>query len=341
MIAPLRLILDREALIGNWRALARLSGSAACGAAVKADGYGLGAAGVVQALAAAGCCDFFVATWAEAQALAPLGISVSVLHGVRAEDMTVALTLPGARPVLNSVEQVARWRAAGGGACDLMVDTGMNRLGLAPGEIGVADGLAIDTLMSHLASADEDVPNNAAQAAALAGLRGRTSARRLSLANSAGIALGPDYAFDLTRPGLALYGGVPRASLAPLIRQVIFPEAQILQRRVLKAGSAIGYNATYVAAADMPVAIVNLGYADGYWRGFSSKGCARSGDAVLPVLGRVSMDLTAIDLSAAPQLGEGDWVRFDFALAESAAQSGMSPYELLTGLGNRFDRSWA
>ena len=131
MAAPLRLALDGAALADNWRALDRLSGAAACGAAVKADGYGLGAGEVVIRLAAAGCRDFFVATWAEAEALAPLGLSLSVLHGVRDEDMGAALAGIG-RPVLNTPAQVARWRTVGGGACDAMVDTGMNRLGLSP-----------------------------------------------------------------------------------------------------------------------------------------------------------------------------------------------------------------
>ena len=127
--SPLRLRLDSAALVHNWRWLAERSGPAACGAAVKADGYGLGAGAIVRHLAAAGCRHFFVATWAEAAALMPLpaGVSLSVLHGVGVTDMVAARTLP-ARPVLASVEQVARWRAAGEGRpCDVMVDTGMNR----------------------------------------------------------------------------------------------------------------------------------------------------------------------------------------------------------------------
>lgn len=345
MTAPLRLSLDTAALLANWRALDRLSGSAACGAAVKADGYGLGAHGVVARLADAGCRDFFVASWVEAAALAePVtarGVSLAVLHGVRAEDMPLAAQ-GFAKPVLNTVEQVMRWRAAGGGRCDVMVDTGMNRLGLSPEHVaaGLLDGLAIDTLMSHLACADEDSAMNARQAAALRALAGRTSARRLSLANSAGIALGVDYAFDLTRPGLALYGGVPRGELAGVLRQVVSPEAQILQRRTLQAGDTIGYNARFTASAPLEVAILNIGYADGYWRGFSNVGCARDGEATLPVIGRVSMDLTAISVAAAPGLREGDWVTLDYALPVAAAQSGMSQYELLTGLGQRFERRW-
>lgn len=342
MNSPLRLRIDAAALAHNWQTLARMSGRATCGAAVKADGYGLGATEVARRLAAAGCRDFFVATWAEAAALAPLGIDVSVLHGVRAEDMPGAMTLTGARPVLSSAAQVARWRGAGGGRCDVMVDTGMNRLGVSVDEIlgGLLDGLVIDTLMSHLACADEDVAMNAVQRDRLVGVSERVAARRLSLANSAGIALGPDYAFDLTRPGLALYGGVPRAEFAGRIAQVATPEAQVLQRRDLSAGDTIGYNATFSAPHDMPVAILNIGYADGYWRGFSNSGTARAGDAVMPVIGRVSMDLIAVDVSAAPGVGEGDWVSLDFGLPVAAARSGMSQYELLTGLCGRFDRIW-
>ena len=341
MNAPLRLSLDADALVANWRALDRMSGRAACGAALKADGYGLGALGVARRLAAAGCRDFFVATWAEASALASLGLPISVLHGVRAEDMTAALA-SAARPVLNTSAQIVRWRAAGGGACDVMVDTGMNRLGVAPAEVmaGLLDGLAIDTLMSHLACADEDSPMNQRQRDCFAGLAGRTSARRLSLANSAGVALGEGYAFDVTRPGLALYGGVPRAEFAGVIRQVVAPEAQVLQRRIVLAGETVGYNATLRAAVDTPVAVVNLGYADGYRRAFSNSGRAFAGDASLPVIGRVSMDLLALDTSEAPALAEGDWVRFDYDLTAASTVSGVSPYELLTGLGTRFARRW-
>ena len=192
MELPLRLTLDAEALTHNWRALDRLSGAAACGAAIKADGYGLGAPEVARRLAGAGCRDFFTATWAEAAALAPLGLPVSVLHGVRDEDVPTALATPTARPVLNTLAQIARWRAAGGGACDVMVDTGINRLGIAFDDVatGLLDGLAIETLMSHLACADQNVAMNGQQRDRFMSLAGRTGARRLSLANSAGIALG-------------------------------------------------------------------------------------------------------------------------------------------------------
>jgi alanine racemase len=245
-----------------------------------------------------------------------------------------------ARPVLNSAEQVRRWKDAGGGACDVMIDTGINRLGIAPDDAGMLDGLRIETLMSHFASADEDVPQNAAQRQALLAVAERVPHRRLSLANSAGICLGPDYVFDLTRPGLALYGGIPRDEAAGHLCQVAFPEAQVLQRRRVPAGGGVGYNATWTAERETEIAILNIGYADGILRGFSGTGRALAGDTALPFLGRVSMDLIAIDVTAAPELAEGDWVTIDYDLPGASAASGLSQYELLTGLGSRFERYW-
>ena len=226
-----------------------------------------------------------------------------------------------------------------GRPCDVMVDTGMNRLGIAPRDVGSLSGLAIDTLMSHLASADEDVALNRRQRDAFAALAGTTNARRKSLANSAGIALGADFAFNLTRPGISLYGGRQRAEHAG-IAQVVTPEVQIVQRRAVPAGDTVGYNATFVAPRDMDVAILNIGYADGYLRCFSGKGVARVDGVALPVIGRVSMDLVAIDVDAMAGLGEGDWVSLDYDLPETAALSGLSQYELITGLGPRFERVW-
>ena len=337
MTAPLRLRLDKGALSANWRWLQAQSGQAACGAAVKANGYGLGAPEVVQHLLAAGCRDFFVATWAEAaeiESFLPQEASLSVLHGVRDEDKPQALA-SRARPVLNTAQQVARWRSTGK-PCDVMLDTGMNRLGLAPGDD--LSGLTIHTLMSHLASADEDVPQNTQQLDLFRAAAATLRAQRLSLANSAGICLGAAYHFGLTRPGLALYGGIPRAEAAGAIQPVVGVEAQVLQRRVLPAGQSIGYNATYTADRALEVAIVNIGYADGYVRGFSGRGTAGGGQ--FPVLGRVSMDLVALDVSAGPDIAEGDWISIDFHLPDAARQSGLSQYELLTLLGHRFYRIW-
>jgi alanine racemase len=340
MTLPLRLRLDGDALVANWQWLKAQGVSAACGAAVKADGYGLGARAVVDRLAKAGCKDFFVAIWDEAEALrsTPEGTTLSVLHGVRPEDMATAAA-SAARPTLNTAEQVQRWKPTGR-PCDVMVDTGMSRLGVSVAQVadGLLDGLMIETLMSHLASADEETPQNEKQRTAFSALAGKTSARRMSLANSAGICLGADYAFDLTRPGLALYGGVPRKNAAGNIRQVAFPEAQIIQRRCISAGDSVGYNATFTADGPMELAILNVGYADGYLRGFSGTGTAGGGR--FPVIGRVSMDLIAICLDAEPSLAEGDWLSLDYNLPIASAQSGLSQYELLTGLGQRFERVW-
>lgn len=342
--SPLRLRLDSAALVANWRWLAKTSGAAACAAAVKADGYGLGAREVLRHLAAAGCRDFFVATWAEAAALMPLpeGVSLFVLHGVGEADMVAARTLP-ARPVLNSLDELRRWREAGEGRpCDVMIDTGMNRLGLRVEEAmgGALDGLAVDTLLSHLASADEDSAQNARQLATFRAVCERIPAQRYSLANSAGICLGADYAFDLTRPGVALYGGTPRGEAEGQIAQVAYPEARVLQVRDVPVGETVGYGATWAAPADSRIAIVNMGYADGYLRCHAGSGVARWNEYVLPLVGRVSMDLLAFDASAAVGLAEGDWVTIDYDLPAVSAASGLSQYELLTGLGARFERIW-
>ena len=194
--------------------------------------------------------------------------------------------------------------------------------------------------MSHLACADEDHLLNARQLERFREVAAGVPAKRYSLANSAGICLGADYAFDLVRPGLALYGGVPRPEAEGNIRQVARVEAAIVQRRTIRAGESCGYGATFTADSDTEAAIVNIGYADGYLRGFSSRGSAFAGEFALPVLGRVSMDLIAIDCDAAADLKEGDWVELDYDLPTASAQSGLSQYELLTGLGDRFERRW-
>jgi alanine racemase len=341
MHRPLRLTIDRSAIQANWRWLQQFAGVPA-GAAVKADGYGLGACETADALIDAGCREFFVSTWAEAEQLGSLpdGVNVIVLHGVAADDAEAALRLT-ARPCLNSAEQVARWKEiALGRTCDVMVDTGMNRLGLRPSEIGVLDGLSIDTLHSHLACADQDTPMNGMQLERFRAVASTVPARRYAMANSAGICLGREYSFDLVRPGLSLYGGVPRSEAAGNIRQVARVEAQVVQRRTIGAGETCGYGATFHAADDTEAAILNIGYADGYLRGFSSHGSAFAGEYALPVLGRVSMDLIAVGVNAAPQIREGDWVELDYDLPSASNQSGLSQYEVLTTLGSRFERRW-
>ncbi len=343
--SPLRLKLDYQALAANWRTLDRLSGGAAAGAAVKANAYGLGAAQVVPVLAAAGCRDWFVAHWQEVPEMlrhVPPA-QIAVLHGPLTASDAAYARAAGVRPVLNSLPQIQRWLAAGGGPCDLMVDTGINRLGLAMADlsdpaIGLLD---IDCCMSHLASADENSPQNTAQLANFAAVTAVVAAKRYSLANSAGIALGADYHFGLTRPGLAVYGGIPNAAFAGKIAQVAYPEARVMQVRALAAGDQVGYNATYTAPAPMRVGVVSLGYADGYLRCWSGKGNLNWQGKCLPVLGRISMDMTVIDLSSAADCVEGDWVSVEYALPAASAASGLSQYELLTLLGIRFARTAA
>lgn len=338
----LRLAIDEAALAANWRALDTMSGTAAAGAAVKADAYGVGAAQAVPVLREAGCRDFFVAHWSEVKPILGLTLasSISVLHGpLTAADAAFAQAT-GVKPVINSLPQARRWIEAGGGRCDLMVDTGINRLGLPLTDLGdeAIARLEIDVLMSHLASADEDVPLNALQQSRWRQACAAVRHDRASLANSAGIALGEGYRGELTRPGLALYGGIPRSEFAETIRQVARPMAAIMQIRELQAGDGVGYNSTFIAPAAMRAGVIALGYADGYLRCWSGKGRMRHGGHDLPVLGRVSMDMTVIDLTAAPDLGEGDWIEAVYSLPDAAAKTGLSQYELLTLLHDRFAR---
>jgi alanine racemase len=328
-MANLRLTLDTAALIANWRDLAALT-RVATGAAVKADGYGLGAQRIVDALAAAGCCDFFVASWAEAAALAmPAGARLAVLHGVQGDEMAAALA-SAAVPVLNTPAQVVAWRTTGR-PCDIMVDSGINRLGLTPVDAmsGLLHGVAVDTLHSHLACADTpDHPANARQLATFRTVVAAVRPARASLAASAGIALGADYAFDLTRPGIALYGG--RGS-----RAVAIIEARVIQVRAVPAGDSVGYGATWTAVRDSRVAVINLGYADGFACALGADGTTVVGEVRCPVIGRVSMDLITVDVTGA-DVTEGDWIRVDFDLGRAAVATGRSEYELLTGLGHRY-----
>ena len=338
----MRLTLDTDALIANWRTLDQLSGSASAGAAVKADAYGLGARRVAALLQQAGCADFFVAHWNEAADL--VGViapgRIAVLHGPLSLADAAFARDTGLIPVINSLHQARLWQEAGGGTCHVMVDTGINRLGLPLAALGdpLVTGLQVDLLLSHLAAADEDSPLNPLQRDRWIEARSQVAHRRASLANSAGIALGSSYHGDLTRPGIALYGGVPCAALGSHIRPVARPEAQVIQVRDLQPGDSVGYNATFTATVPMRVGVIGIGYADGYLRCWSGKGKMLAGDARLPVLGRVSMDMTVIDLAAAPAVSEGDWVALDYALPAAAAISGLSQYELLTALGSRFPR---
>ena len=213
--------------------------------------------------------------------------------------------------------------------------------------------LALELVLSHLACADDPAhPLNLEQLLRFQGVRDTVPARRASLANSAGICLGPAYTFDLTRPGLALYGGIPVAGDARqerAIRPVVSVEAQLLQIRRVLPGETVGYGATFVAESPLQIGILNIGYADGYLRQLGPCGRVRADGRTFAVAGRVSMDLIAVDLSHPIgeqkrdrcDVGEGDWLTVDYSLPELAEASGLSQYELLTGLGSRFERVWS
>lgn len=341
--STLRLTVDTEALAANWCALDALSSGASAGAAVKADAYGLGIETCVPALRDAGCRTFFVAHWSE---VAPViahvpGDQVAVLHGVLTEADCAYARATGAVPVINSLDQAALWTATGGGRCHLMVDTGINRLGIALGEAGdpAVAALEIDILMSHLASADERTAMNRMQAELLSEAAEAIPHQRLSLANSAGIGLGEAFAFDLTRPGLALYGGVPREELTDHIRPVARVEAQLLQTRNLAPGEGVGYNAIFIAPTHMRVGTVSIGYADGFLRARGPGNALFHQGRALPILGKVSMDMVVVDLAAARDLAAGDWLDVPWNIADAAQQNALSAYELLTTIGPRLRQS--
>ena len=338
----LRLSIDTAALAANWRALDTLSGSASAGAAVKANAYGVGVDQAVPALRNAGCRNFYVAHWSEVadvvRHVPPE--QVSVLHGPLTADDVAFARATGVRPVINSLVQARLWIESGGGACDLMVDTGINRLGISPSEVGdpVIAALQVDTVMSHLARSDEDHPFNAEQLRRASEAFASVPAKRRSLANSAGVALGSDYCFDVTRPGLSLFGGIQRPELEGKIAQVVRPQAVVIQVRTLSRGDGVGYNSAFVADRTMRVGTVSLGYADGILRCWGGGLAVQHEGRMLHLLGKISMDMIVVDLSDAPDMKEGDWLELPYNLPDASKASGLSQYELLTLLGVRFER---
>ncbi len=352
--------IDLDAVAANYRALAeRLGPGTACAAAVKADAYGLGAVPVARRLAREGCAAFFVATIGEGAALrrhlpSP-DIDIAVLNGVLA-GTEAAFVEHRLIPVANDLGQVARWRKAverAGAPLDAMlhVDTGMNRLGLPPRELDwlaetpeLLEGPNWRCLLSHLACADEpEHPMNAAQLARFRAARARLPRMPASLANSGGIFLGADYAFDLARPGIALYGGNPRGGGPNPMRQAVTLLGRVLQVRDVAPGESVGYGAAHRVEAPGRVAIVAAGYADGYLRSSGGRGHAWLGGVRAPVIGRVSMDLVAVDATRVPPeaarpgaLAEllGGRVTPD----DAARAAGTISYEMLAGLGRRYRR---
>jgi len=353
-----RLTVRLSAITANYRTYRRLTGPAAVAAVVKADAYGLGAARVVPALAEAGCDSFFVARLEEGIALrkiAPLA-RIFVLDGAD-PDSVPALLRFSLTPALNSLAQIAAWSAAarvGRTSLDavLHVDTGMNRLGLSGEELATLAaeqarrlvGLNLVLVMSHLACADE--PQNKMNAQQLSRFRQALAmlpTAPASLAASHGAMLGIDYHFDLVRPGVALYGANPQkpegradADAPNLMQTAAILTAKVLQVRRIDLGESVGYAATFRAKRPCMIATVALGYADGIPRTLSNKGAAAIAGLRVPVVGRISMDLITLDVTALaepPHIGADVELLGDtISLGEVAESAGTNEYEILTRL---------
>lgn len=360
--ATTRLSIDLDALAENWQTMRDLSGNARCGAAVKANAYGLGAEQAAPRLARAGCEDFFVADANEGASLRHLlpDARIFVLNGVF--DGSFSQTLAhDLIPVINSPEQAQFWTGhAGGRAHALHVDTGMNRLGLTPEQAAdhaQSGGRAPVLLMSHFACADEpDHPLNARQIETFTQVRTLFPGIDASLANSAGIFLDPRAHHDLTRPGIALYGANPVNGSDRQMRCVVTAETRILQIRDARAGEPVSYGAAHVLSRDSRIAVCGVGYADGFHRSGSGAGvpvrsavptgtCGAIAGVRVPVIGKITMDLTMFDITDVPEsaVNSGDWIAVlgpTIHLNEAADAAGTISYELLTSLGHRAARSY-
>ncbi|MFW2341822.1 alanine racemase [Brevundimonas sp.] len=338
-----RLSVDLDALAANHAFLERLTGRPVQ-PVVKADAYGLGAEACVTRLMQAGARTFFVARLIEGLALREaMGADpiVYVLDGCT-EGAAAALRDAALRPVINHAAQLTRWQEAGGGPCGLHIDTGMNRLGFRPEQAPAPfDGL--DLVMSHLACADDPAsPMNAQQREAFASVRLRYPDALASFANSGGCFLGPDYAFDAVRPGISLWGGGPEGRPDTRIRPVATFSAPVLQVRAVPRGESVGYARSTIADQPLAVATVGAGYADGVMRATSPRGQVFVAGHLRPIVGRISMDALAVDVSGL-DVTEGDQVELfgpNRAIDDAARDTGTIAYELLTSVGGRVDRTY-
>lgn len=341
------------AIVANWRILGDAAPHAERAAVVKADAYGLGLAPIAAKLKTLGCATYFVATLDEGRALRPLvgaGPRIFVLNGLP-PGATGAFGAHVLTPVLNSLEEIREWAEAGRRPAAIHIDTGMRRAGLGWDELAL---LAQDTallarldialVMSHLACGDEpDHPANRTQLSRFKSALAMLPAAPASLAASGGIFLGPDYHFDLVRPGIALYGGNPTATAANPMRAAVMLTAEVLGLRTLARGETAGYGATFASTRETRLAVCNIGYADGLLRSLSNKGIAYFGETPCPYAGRVSMDLLTIDVSNVPasDIARGSLVEiigYHMPIEEMAARAGTANYEVLTSLKHRFTR---
>jgi alanine racemase len=354
------LTIDLSALARNYLKLAKMLAPAKSAAVVKADAYGLGAARASRTIYEAGCRDFFVAQFREAVSLRsslPDDAFVYVLNGLQPGN-EVECAAAGIIPVINSLEQLQLWQSLAqtqGRSLPgvLQFDTGMSRLGLAPSECDHIEAnpnsySAIDIrfIMSHLASADEpESEQNGGQLAALETIRRKFPQLPICFANSGGVFLGVDYHASLARPGIALYGGNPIGQAVNPMEPVVGLKVAVVQVRTVSPGTRVGYGGAYVSTTEMRIATIAAGYADGLPRSLGDRGAVYFGDIRLPIVGRVSMDSMTVDVSALPDgmLSLGSLVEIigtHQSIEDVAAAAGTIAYEILTGLGRRYDRRY-
>jgi alanine racemase len=343
MSTPATLTVDLDALSHNFHALEAMTGVPAH-PVVKANAYGLGAVPVATRLMAEGARTFFVARLAEGLALrAALGSTptIYVLDGCVGKTAET-LKSAGLRPILNHGDQLTAWTAAGGGPCGLQIDTGMNRLGFRPED--APDAFAgLELVLSHLACADDPAqPMNRRQRDAFAASASRYPDALRSFANSGGCFLGRDYGFDAVRPGICLYGGGPEGRPDGRLRPVATLTAEILQVRTVPAGESVGYSRGFITDTPRQVATCGAGYADGVLRSSAPAGRVWIAGQLRPLIGRVSMDVIAVDVTGLEVLPDQPVELFgaNRLLDDAAAAAGTIGYELLTSITARVPRRY-
>lgn len=337
------LTIDLDAIAANWRALAAIA-QVETAAVVKADAYGLDAARVAKHLATQGVRQFFVAVAEEGVALRRAlgsGPVISVFSGHMAGDADI---IAGANliPMINSLDQMLRHvEALPGHPFGLQLDTGMNRLGMEPAEWSALRDIALaqnpTLIMSHLACADEpNHPMNAVQRRAFEDMTQGLDVPR-SLSATGGILLGPEYHFDLVRPGVGLYGGLPFVDATP----VVTLDIPVIQIREVAAGETVGYANGWTAARPSRIATISAGYADGLIRAMGTQATLHAGEIAVPVVGRVSMDLITVDITALSDAPASlQLIGSHQSVDTVAGFANTIGYEILTGLGARYTRNW-
>ncbi|VXB43473.1 Alanine racemase, catabolic [Massilia sp. 9I] len=357
--AGARLTIDLGAIRDNYRLLAGKT-KGACAAVMKADAYGLGMEQVAPALALEGCRVFFTAHLDEGirlRQLVPDDSAIYVLHGPPPGTATDFFQYD-LRPVLNDPGQVQEWRALAAKLgrelpAAIQVDTGMSRMGIASADLSSMSrdrdwlaGVRPSLVMSHLACADEPGhPLNETQRRRFDSLRELFPGVPASLANSSGVFLGPDFHYDLLRPGAALYGINPQPGMANPLKQAVSLHARIVQVRTVREGDVVGYGAYHLVASERRIATIAVGYADGWQRSLSGRGFGFVDGVAVPFVGRVSMDSITVDVTGiAPERvvpgAEVELMGEHQPVDEVAALSGTIGYEVLTRLGSRFHRRY-